>query len=121
MKAAGNKPAEETVRKANIMKPTHPVYKTRATRLLLTVLRQLNPASLSVVMMTSLALLEATQGINSEAERPVADQTMMAVTADHVSALGLDASTDASGVSEFERRIKTGPCSGFSRPSACLP
>jgi hypothetical protein len=104
-----------------MMVSTHLSNNTSFTKAPPLFLRHLNAGTLAVVMMVGLAVLEAERGPSSAAGTPAVDRTMVAGLAANASTSGLDTTTRPSGFYGLDQRPTVGPCSGFSRPSVCLP
>lgn len=123
---------------ANLIVPSHLSRQTRIVQALFPFLRHLNAGTLSVVMMVSLALLDAMRNTHPAVTNAPVDNAMMVRMATDVSTIRLDTSkvpgfqkttcfsqpirscAHSSGSHRLDQRTTEHPCSAFARSSACL-
>ncbi len=97
------------------------LFKSRVIPVLSSCLKHLNAGTLSVVMMIILGVVSATQGPQPRAGAAQVSNVVAAEMPTNVAGIGLDGTGRSSAVDSADRRTAEAPCSGFSRPSACLP
>jgi len=107
--------------KANIMIPINLPNNTRGSRTRFPFLKHVNAGTLAVVMMVSMALLDATRRPSSATGMSTLNNTLIDELATDVPSLGIATSTHPSELYRENQRTMVGLCSGLSRRSACLP
>jgi len=119
MKQLKIKPTETMTTKANVTVASHLYRRTRVIQVLFPFLRHVNAATLSVVMMVSLALFDAMRNTHPSATKTAVDNVMIAGKPTDVS-IGRPNTLNSSGSHRLDQRTRQHPCSAFARSSACL-